>query len=367
MNGQERISQEMCASPSVGSGTVPLVSVVVPVYKVERYLARCLDSIARQTFTGFEAILVDDGSPDSCGGICDDYARRDGRFRVIHQENGGLSAARNAGLRQCRGRFVTFVDSDDCISIDMFAHMLSVQERTRADIVSVSHTTEPTIFFQIELSQNSDRDGTFVDGLHVFAQRDAVRYYLQTLNALKNDEASAWAKLYKKEIFDIVKYPNGVYYEDMVTTLKSIMSCNKYAKSDRVCYYYNQESAGITRGSFTTRDFDLLREADNLCSLVEAYGDEESLSLAKAKRVRCHFTLLAKIALFGVDASVREKEVSGRLLGVLRRNYLRLIRSEMPLNRKIVLTVMCLNWPLARFCIRLGGRGLRKRTQQAAS
>lgn len=103
--------------------TLPLISVIVPVYKVEPYLHRCIDSIRNQTYTNLEIILVDDGSPDNCGRICDEYAQKDKRIFVIHQENGGLSAARNSGLDRCSGAYIGFVDSDDCIHPEMYERL----------------------------------------------------------------------------------------------------------------------------------------------------------------------------------------------------------------------------------------------------
>lgn len=103
--------------------TLPLISVIVPVYKVEPYLRRCIDSIRNQTYTNLEIILVDDGSPDNCGCICDEYAQKDKRILVIHQKNEGLSAARNSGLDRCTGAYIGFVDSDDCIHPEMYERL----------------------------------------------------------------------------------------------------------------------------------------------------------------------------------------------------------------------------------------------------
>ena len=113
----------------------PLISVIVPVYKVEKYLHRCVDSILVQTYTNLEIILVDDGSPDRCGAICDEYAAKDSRIRVIHQENGGLSAARNAGLDVCSGEYIAFVDSDDWLDPEMYAVMMAQVREYGCDVV----------------------------------------------------------------------------------------------------------------------------------------------------------------------------------------------------------------------------------------
>ncbi|MDE6447932.1 MAG: glycosyltransferase, partial [Muribaculaceae bacterium] len=115
----------------------PKISIIVPIYKVERYLPECLDSIIRQTFTDWECILVDDGSPDNCGKICDEYAARDPRFRVIHQKNGGLSAARNSGISIAKAQYIGFVDSDDWIEAEMFQTLYNLIRQDDYDMAQV--------------------------------------------------------------------------------------------------------------------------------------------------------------------------------------------------------------------------------------
>ena len=115
---------------------MPEISVIVPVYKVEKYIHRCVDSILGQTFSDIQVILVDDGSPDTCGDICEEYARRDSRVRVIHKENGGLSDARNAGIPQADGKYIIFIDSDDFIEMDMLEYLYSNIRNANADMAT---------------------------------------------------------------------------------------------------------------------------------------------------------------------------------------------------------------------------------------
>lgn len=117
----------------------PLLSVIVPVYKVEKYVERCLNSIIAQTFTNWECIIVDDGSPDNCGKICDEYAQRDSRIKVIHQQNGGLSIARNEGIKLAKGKYLTFIDSDDAIEPDTFLHYMNYINKYDWVMVGVQH------------------------------------------------------------------------------------------------------------------------------------------------------------------------------------------------------------------------------------
>ena len=145
------------------------ISVVVPVYKVEPYLRKCLDSIVNQTYRDLEIILIDDGSPDNCGRICDEYAERDARIRVVHQENSGLSAARNAGLKLVSGSYIGFVDSDDWIEPDMYSYLLGNALEYQADIAVCSRT-----------EQHMDRT-VFrgFPGLEVLERESALEYLLK--------------------------------------------------------------------------------------------------------------------------------------------------------------------------------------------
>ena len=126
----------------VSDSSVPKISIIVPVYKVEQYLYRCLDSIVAQTFTDWECLLIDDGSPDDSGAICDEYAEKDSRFRVIHQKNSGVSAARNAGLAVARGEWIGFVDSDDWIEPDFCKTLLVAIEQTGKDCATCGYLNE---------------------------------------------------------------------------------------------------------------------------------------------------------------------------------------------------------------------------------
>lgn len=340
------------------TGEIPVVSIIVPVYKVEPYLRRCLDSICKQTFFDFEVLLIDDGSPDACGLICDDYAQQDERFSVIHTKNHGLSAARNLGIKKSRGEFITFIDSDDFVSDDMIEHMLAIQKKTQADIVSVSHTTNNNFLRDFIKSKQFT--------ITCFNKKDALRYYLYSLIAYKNDEASAWAKLYRKEIFQNLQFPNGQFYEDMTTTFKAIMQSAIYAKSSKICYHYFQKSSGIVRSTFKNNDFDLLLAADSLYELAKNNQDNYLAKLAEIKKYRCRFTLLGKIALFGVDSNISESVIAKQLITELRQHYWQQLFSPMSFSRKMILTIMCINWSIAKFIIQIAcvHRGIPKQTHK---
>ena len=184
----------------------PKISIIVPVYKVEMYIHKCIDSVLAQTFTDFELILVDDGSPDNCGRICDEYAKKDSRIVVIHKENGGQSSARNVGLDIAKGDYVGFVDSDDWIEPDMYEILYNVCTEHDCDIANCSST----IYF---------KDRTIVNGGHPLTIHDRQEAMKTMLEGKLYDEC-LWTKLIKRNLLEDIRIPNGIMYEDTAFTYK---------------------------------------------------------------------------------------------------------------------------------------------------
>lgn len=176
------------------------ISVVIPVYNVEDYLRPCLDSVIGQTYENLQIILVDDGSTDHSGQICDVYQKKDSRIVVIHQENGGLSEARNRGIDIARGRYITFIDSDDVVDTTYCQEMLKCLKTHDADISLCN-----VVYFREQLPEQYEMAGDFV-----YDAKDAVAGYLRGIVS-----ATAWGKLYKRELFNMVRYPKGKVYEDL--------------------------------------------------------------------------------------------------------------------------------------------------------
>ena len=182
----------------------PKVSIIVPVYKVEKYLNRCVDSILAQTFTDFECILVDDGSPDGCPAICDEYAKKDNRIKVIHQENKGVSAARNAGLDMAKGEYILFVDSDDWIDESTVQSLLMISEDADIIMCGFSIEYEDGTTFQ-ENSGNKKLEGSDILGEFI----------------LDNIRPEACGKLYRLELFSDTRFDETIKYaEDLAKYLR---------------------------------------------------------------------------------------------------------------------------------------------------
>lgn len=201
----------------------PLVSIIVPVYKVEKYLRTCLDSILAQSYPNWEAILVDDGSPDACPKIVDEYASRDARMRTVHRENGGLSAARNSGLRTVQGEFITFLDSDDFWHKDYLKLMVGAALKHDADMVQCGfirgmETTFPEI------------DATKYDSAKIYDRRSIFTSFAA--------KVIVCAKLYRRHILDGITFPEGRVNEDDCTNWRLYYAADKIAVISRELYYY---------------------------------------------------------------------------------------------------------------------------------
>lgn len=211
------------------------LTVVVPVYKVEPYLARCIGSILTQTCPDFELILIDDGTPDGCGALCDEWLLRDDRIRVIHQMNGGLSAARNTGIDFAfaagDGEWLTFIDSDDDVQPEYFEVLIRTAAEQDAEISACNNyligPDNPNI--------RKHKDDPKVE--RYSPDRFYKRYYGNV----------AWAKLYHRDLFRNVRYPVGRIHEDDATTYKLLFQCDRIAYSHRLLYNYYKNPGSIMR------------------------------------------------------------------------------------------------------------------------
>lgn len=207
------------------------ISVIIPVYKVEPYLGKCLDSVVRQTYQNLEIILVDDGSPDHCGDICDEYATRDWRIQVIHQKNRGVSAARNAGLAVATGEWIGWVDSDDWIEADMYEYLLKHAADCDADIAVCSrleHYRDQCVFRGWEQEQVLDTE----HALELLLENDVLQNFL-------------WDKLWRRNLFDDVVFPEGRTFEDIAVMHRLFMRVRRAVCLPEAKYNYLLHSGSI--------------------------------------------------------------------------------------------------------------------------
>lgn len=221
-----------------------MISVIIPVYNVERYLKRCIDSVINQTYKDLEIILVDDGSTDNSGVICDDLKSIDSRIKVIHKKNGGLSSARNAGIKVATGEYIGFVDSDDWIDIDMYESLISAIEETKSEVaVTGICRVYDNGYFKNQFTRNS---------VEVYRGVEIVAEYLKQ----NSFSTAAYDKLYKSELFSHRRFPEGKLYEDAPVIYDILKSINKIVCVGKPQYKYFQRADSICGLAFSKKKMD---------------------------------------------------------------------------------------------------------------
>lgn len=242
-----------------------IISIIVPIYKVEKYLETCINSILSQTFTNFELILVDDGSPDRCGFICDEYKKKDKRIKVIHKKNGGLSDARNAGLDIATGKYIGFVDSDDIIHPKMYEILFNCMSKSDSDIVQCN-------FKKIKnLDEIVDSLGNYNGTFKEYDNKAAI------IDMIDNNKinVNSWNKLYKRELFETLRFPKGKIHEDEFLTYKLLYNSRKIAYINEELYYYYQNDNGIMNGSNILKRLDRIEALEERSKFFLENGDND--------------------------------------------------------------------------------------------
>lgn len=234
-----------------------LISVIVPIYNVEKYLQKCVDSIINQTYKNLEIILVDDGSPDNCPKMCDDYAKIDNRIKVVHKKNGGLSDARNAGMKVATGEYVSFIDSDDYVSLDFYETLLQTMIDNDSDIVECSVA---------KFYENGKFD-EYSDDLKVtnYETVDALDGLISE-NPFKQH---VWNKLYKSSVALDIQYAVGKLNEDEFWTYQVFGKAKKVTRINQTMYYYFQRNGSIMGNSYNIRRIDALEGKVNRQAYIE--------------------------------------------------------------------------------------------------
>lgn len=227
------------------------ISVIVPVYKVEQYLDRCVESILAQTFKDLEIILVDDGSPDACPQMCDKWAEQHQNIKVVHKPNGGLSSARNAGIEVASGDYIGFIDSDDYILPDMYECLFNALTENGADMSICGYQYIDQTTGEVDLVETGK--STLTDC--VLSRMEAY----EKINASYTGYSfyvTAWNKLYKKELFDNCRFPEGKLHEDEYSVHHFFRQCEKIAVISKPLYMYIQRSGSIMSTGVSLRSLD---------------------------------------------------------------------------------------------------------------
>jgi len=278
----------------------PLLSVIVPVYNAEKYLRTCIDSVLNQTFNDYELILVDDGSPDRCGAICDEYAKQDARVKVNHKENGGVSEARNMGLDHARGAYISFVDPDDWIELSMFQETLSFCQQNETDIVCFEVCERKHGGQYVHYRFNKDC---------VFTARDATEKILTDI--IDNSPCN---KIYKNEVWKDIRFPVGRRFEDVATIYKTFNNAVKIGYIKK--YYYNYVKH---KGSAIDLSFDAQRRYECFLGYKERYDfsrqfGKETVEKCKAFAVQA---AISTVTALEAGSGTIEKDEESVLLSFL--------------------------------------------------
>ena len=284
--------------------TTPLISVIVPVYRVEEYLERCVKSILSQTYKNLEVILVDDGSPDQCPAICDACAEKDARVKVIHQENKGLSGARNAGINAASGEYLAFVDSDDYVSPHFIEELYQLLQDTGCAIGQCR--------FSYVKGEGLVEEG---DSAFCIYRGESLMEQLYGPEEKATCFVVAWNKLYRAELFKEtgIRYPEGRIHEDEATTYRLFHEAKKLAFLDRALYGYYTKNGGSITSVFSAKRLQWLTAHEERIAFFKKNGYEKLLPAAYRKLCDACITFYFRCTEQVKDAEELKKELRKRL------------------------------------------------------
>ena len=248
-----------------------MLTIVVPVYNVQKYIYKCVDSILSQTYKNIEVILVDDGSPDECGTICDKYAEKDKRVRVIHKKNGGLSSARNSALDIANGDYVGFVDSDDWIEPTMYEEMVQFLEDENCDMVECA------------INNVIDDKKTIISdcGKEVLSGREALMRRLDTIKHFTMPRPSVWSKLYRGDFWKNKRFPEGKIHEDYFLTCMALYEANRVGLIHKGLYnHLKNNPSSICNTKFSKRDLYRRNQCEYIVDYLADKADPELYEMA---------------------------------------------------------------------------------------
>ena len=314
-----------------------MISVIVPVYNVEKYLDKCIQSILNQTYRNFELILVDDGSTDNSGKMCDEYSKKDKRIKVIHKENGGLSDARNCGTNVAKGTHVTYIDSDDYVSEYYLKHLYILKEK---------YNTEMSALGIQSVKENEKTDKITRRAVHVYSSKDALKHalYQDTLGT------SACGLLIPIDIALKFPFPLGKYHEDDFTTYKYFMAVDSVAVCERPSYFYLQRENSITHRVFGKSDMDELESAQNY--LAELDGMERELLLAATSKA---FSNYCQVAIKNRKLKCENPKVYKQIDDFLKRRAKTVFHDRYCRNKNRIAALIYIvgGIPMLRFCFNI--------------
>lgn len=303
------------------------ISVIVPVYNVEAYLEKCVESILRQTYTNLEILLINDGSTDNSGDLCDQLALRDQRIRVIHKENGGLSDARNTGIEEASSDLIGFVDSDDYIDEDMYETLYRQMLESKAELSMCGHYD---VYHQIPEKQ--------VVAIQTWAliPEEAIRMVMEA----KILSVTAVNKLYKKELFDQLRFEMGKIAEDAFIMIRLIHQCSKVVATNEKKYYYVHRENSITTQKFSLKFLNVIEAYEQNANIIR----ENYPKLTDVATMRLNWAYFYILDRLLVDSEFEDKALEDRLLAFLKKNTVSILTDcRFTRARKLSFLALCLS------------------------
>ena len=308
------------------------ISVVVPVYNVEQYLEKCVNSIINQTYKNLEIILVDDGATDNSGEMCDELAKLDDRISVYHKENGGLSDARNYGVERATGEYIGFVDSDDYIDAEMYEKLYEAIKKEDADVAECNLKIIYPNRVELFTEQNY---------YNVCTKREYLEEYL----TIKKVFGSVWTKLIKSDIAKKLVFSQGKLYEDTYYAYDLINVANSFVLIDSPLYNYLMRENSITNSKFNPRIFDLVEIVEKFHNTVyENYPELEEA--ADCRKMYAYFSVLNSILL---EDDFKNNSYYPKIVNYFKENYIKLLKNKyITRNRKLSILLIKININLYR-------------------
>lgn len=327
---------------SAFEGDQLLLSVIIPLYNAEKYLFRCVDSVRRQSYKNLEIILVDDGSTDNCGAMCDQMATQDNRIKVIHKANGGQSSARNDGLNVANGEYITFVDSDDWIEPDTYQYTMGLLLDTDADVADVD--------CQFAYADD-DVVPVRTEKIECYRGQDVLWHFLYRGITIQNSAPySCSRKVYARKLIGDMRFRKDANSEDMLFNYQVLKHANVIVVSNQVKYHYFQNSAGISLGPLRKRDLALLTICEEMCAWEKDNSYRDINQLTQIKLARSYFSILARIATSGVAADIENpKHLTQELTRKLREYALMLMKAPIAFSRKVLIALFCVDYRIVSF------------------
>ena len=307
------------------------ISVIVPVYNVEAYLEKCVESILRQTYTNLEILLINDGSTDNSGDLCDQLALRDQRIRVIHKENGGLSDARNIGIEEASSDLIGFVDSDDYIDEDMYEILYRQMLESKAELSMCGHYD---VYHQIPEKQ------VVAIQTWVLTPEEAIRMVMEA----KILSVTAVNKLYKKELFDQLRFEMGKIAEDAFIMIRLIHQCSKVVATNEKKYYYVHRENSITTQKFSLKFLNVIEAYEQNANIIR----ENYPKLTDVATMRLNWAYFYILDRLLVDSEFEDKALEDRLLAFLKKNTVSILTDcRFTRARKLGFLALCLSRKLS--------------------